>query len=406
MKLKDIRIAMKKSAMGLMMLSACLFADDAQTDGLTVVEKSTDNSSPTMMNQDMMKNTSPKKSRTSWNYDQSGFMVYGEFLWWKLDESPTDYAYSKNIPVYQIFSSAAPNDGLVGEEHRAEPTWSPGFRVGLAYQFAYAPWTLEGEYTRFTSENDDKAHRPDFAGVQNFTNGQGMADSVAISTLNNTFSGFLIGNPISIKSKLQFDYNTAHINFIRHLFADTSFVLSPYFGAQIAFINQDWHMRVDSDYTNSTTSKFFTTKTSWDFKGGGIDIGVNIDWYWGAGFSFYANGCAAALYGNHKHSLSTIISPAPIEVYQDTSKTETRTAQMTQLSAGIEWSYLFRSQAIALFAGWEFNTWYNLMEVRRFVESPTINLGGDTFPTYTKSRAVDKSQINIQGFVAGAKWVF
>ena len=84
---------MKKSAMGFMMLSACLLADNGQTDGLTVVEKSTDTSSPTMMPQDTMNTNSLKKSRTSWNYDQSGFMVYGEFLWWKLDESPTDYAY-------------------------------------------------------------------------------------------------------------------------------------------------------------------------------------------------------------------------------------------------------------------------------------------------------------------------
>jgi hypothetical protein len=382
---------MNKTAVGFILLSVSLFADDAQNT-----------ESPKMMVEEPMNNSSLKKNRTSWNYDQSGFMIYGEFLWWKLDESPTDYAYTKTVPVYQELPLSQPASGLVGEEHRATPKWSPGYRVGLAYQFSYAPWTLEGEYTRFTCENENETHFPGYNGVQSYTDSLGMLESVPVSTLNSTFSGFLFGNNTVVQSKLQFEYNVAHINLVRHLFADTAFVLSPYFGAQLAFIDQAWHITFVSDVPNN----FCRTKTSWDFKGGGIDIGANIEWYWGAGFSFYANACAAALYGNHKHAISTIISTAPVETFQDTSKVETRTAQMTQLSAGVEWSYLFKNQAIALFVGWEFDTWYNLMEVRRFTESPTTSGGGNTFPTDTKPRTVDKSNINLQGLVSGVKWVF
>ena len=354
----------------------------------------------------------------SWPYDTCGFILSGDFLWWKVDEAGLDYAFSKNFPVLQYTSSSQPASGLAGKEHRGTFKWSPGFRVGLGYQFANTPWTLQAEYTRFTSENTNKAHVPAFNGVQTFTtanpDGSTSPASAPISTLNNTTSGFLETSPEKARSHLNFKYNLVDLNFIKHLFSNSSFVLSPYFGVEGAFINQKWNVKYYSfPFIGSvpvTIANRQTYASKWDFKGGGIDVGVNIDWYWGAGFSCYATAAAAAFYGTYHHSLSAKTTPAYVDVYQDVSEKECRTAQRTQLSAGIEWSYSCSAQAFSLFAGWEFNTLYNLMQNYRFAEAGSTNAtglaGGNTIPTYSKPRALDKSDIHLQGLTVGAKWLF
>lgn len=352
----------------------------------------------------------------SWPYNIKGLVISGEFLWWKVDETGLDYAFSKNFPVLQYVPDAQPESGLVGDEHDASFKWSPGFRIGLGYQFINTPWTLQVEYTRFTSENTNKAHVPDFNGFQNYTatnaNGMTFPASTPISILNNTLSGFLETPPEKIRSHLHLKYNLVDINLVKHLFFNSSFILSPYFGAEGVFIDQKWSVDYFSyPFINTIPVTIANTnayRNKWKFKGGGIDVGVDIDWYWGAGFSCYAKAEVAALYGSHHRSFSMKTLPAYIEVYQYGSVEENRTIQRTQLSAGLEWAYSCGTQAFSLFAGWEFNTLYNLMQTFRFAEADTSSTagGGNTLPTYSKPRGLDKSDIHLQGVTIGAKWLF
>ncbi len=216
-----------------------------------------------------------------------GFTIDGSFLYWnaKVD----GYAFADKVKLSGI-SEGVPTSikGNLEVESPSFDTWDPGFQVGLGYIFAARQqWHTRLSWTRFDTSNS-KSVKTD-------------PEDLFIKHIFPTLSPYLTG-PIADKAsaKLDLNFNTLDWELGRQFFIGKWLAFNPKMGLRAAWINQDFKVKYHSYFpTNDTIlSENTSFKANQDFKGIGLKIGSDVEFYITKSWSILGNLSTSILAGS------------------------------------------------------------------------------------------------------------
>ncbi len=344
------RGAMKKTMLGLLLLSATVYGDAA--NGKQPPEKIS-------YDTDLFR----ENNRVEF--------VNLEFLYWTVSESGMDYALKMKNSAW-----GDPTEG-VGHYKVIDFGWRPGFRGNIGYFNAHHYWDVYAQFTYFKGSGTDHTHEPD--SDTRFLNGTwpqpNFTDDVPLERA---------------KSSVDFKLYIADAIATRRFFPNPHFRMRLFGGPTVAWIRQNWEI----DYTDieGETSHLHN---HWRFTGAGIRAGLFLDWFMGKG-GFYLTSCfSGAIYAGHYHNVSKQRSSFSNDGEFDTSLPlrnahyhDVRLIPTFQLLAGPSWQMAFGRYRTELFAGYELNFWANLHEVYRTTAGA---------PEAAKQTIMSNALISIQG---------
>lgn len=117
-------------------------------------------------------------------------------------------------------------------------------------------------------------------------------------------------------------------------------------------------MRFTNDLGN-----FDRIKDKWHFFGGGLRVGFSADWFWGCQLYLTGRATFATLVGEYKNEITQRLDDGSI--VQDVKYEDHRLAFHSQMMLGPSWQQICECWSAEIFAGYEFNIWFNINEVFR-----------------------------------------
>ncbi len=195
----------------------------------------------------------------------TGFISAG-LLYWRAYENGLDFC-DPSEATDNTTSSGNVFSRTVGKGREPNFRWKPGFRIAAGYGFARSDWEIGASWTHFESKTNGSHH------------GNELRWNVKLDVVD-----------VALGYDCQFN---------------SCFNLRPFIGVRGAWIDQklrnNHFSRLSSCSENNTSvsDDFFVFKSNnkQDFSGAGPLIGLGADFDIGCGFSFYANGSVAFLYG-------------------------------------------------------------------------------------------------------------
>lgn len=319
-----------------------------------------------------------------------GLWVDVEFLYWKPDISSNDFAIrqTENLAVF-VGPTQVPN-GLLGKLRNQKFEWRPGFRVEAGYYFDCNGWSLLADYTFYYSK-----------GEKTISNPTASFSDTTLPIINTTFqTGETVPQLINNINNLH--YNVVDLLFTKSFLLERS-CISFRAGGTGAFINENMHVNVFDIQLNNAFHHW-----SWDFKGGGVKLGVDTRWNIGCGFNVLFGTFFSSLYGSYNnqykaHVLFAGITPetppaGTTVVMDDMDSNVCKTIYSTQAIGGLAWKWPFSQCNLEIFVMYELNTWFGLNQ-RYFPVSNNMSIDD-------KRRITDVTNLNLQGLTAGINFGF
>jgi hypothetical protein len=314
--------------------------------------------------------------------NNSVIFVSGEFLYWKVNEAPLDYAIKMKQPAW-----GPTNVYANGKMEKASFDWEPGFRVNVGWFDGPSYWDAYLQYTYLRSHGHNETHAPDESNL--FLNGTWPHPDPSITSPSLS----------KAESDIHFHYNVGDFLFSRRFFPNPHLRLKLFGGATGAWLNQDWKV----EYTDTNNQKSHI-RNHWRFSGGGLRIGLGVDWYLHITGLYFTGIASGALLGGEYHNVSkqtTSTTPSftilPADQY-DTSVPirnnhfeDARFAAQAQIAAGPSWQQSFDIVRTELFIGYELTSWANLQEVYRSTSG---------IPQASKETWMGSGLITLQGLTA------
>jgi hypothetical protein len=279
------------------------------------------------------------------NKDYSAVFINGEFLYWTVSEGALDYAVVMKNPAW-----GPGTVGAYGDFKRAEFDWDPGFRVALGYYHREKLMNVWGEYTRLRVKNSNSVTKPDDPEL----------------FLNGTFYQ-IINTLSSANSHIKMDYDVVDFLVARVFIPNPHLRLRLLGGLTGAILKQKWNVAYFAEAPDCCTR----TRNKWRFFGGGFKIGLGIDWFWISDFYLTGKSVFGFLVGKYKNRATQrsrgFLSETfdPNIPFRDSKYNHYRPAFTTQFLLGPSWQKSFSCSRIEIFAGYEFNGWFNLHEIYR-----------------------------------------
>ena len=289
-----------------------------------------------------------------------------DFLWWTVTQNSLEYAQTKDYQVAGSGETTAPRTGNMGPQgtiREADFGWEPGFRGAFTYTFKGTPWFTAADWTFLESSNSNAATRP--AGAFGYVTGLNLQPNV-----NETLS--------TIKSHLNFHYNTARLLFGAGWSIRKRLFFSLFVAPQSSWVKQNWVLALHSEVVGSGSSVI--TK-QWYFRGYGFGVGTQTNFYLGRGVSLDLGGSVASQYGSQSYwgnqnifrSTGAFFSNVE-HMVQSGSR---RFLWTTQIFTHLDWSLRFGKASTLLSLGYEINGLYNINPQYRTIPfdkaSVTIN---------------------------------
>ncbi len=300
--------------------------------------------------------------------DEQVFSGHLQFLYWTVEQGCLDYA------LKMTHSAWGPSDSYAqGRMESGSFGWDPGFRIALSYFRAPRYWEVWGSYTRLTARGTDHAYKPE----------------AATEFLTGTWPQIVPGDLASAKSRLHMNYNVFDLLIDRYFIPNPHLRLRMMGGAAAAWMDQDWHV----GYTD-TAGLETAIRNRWKYAGGGLKLGVMVDWFWTNDIYVTAlamTGAFMGSYSNHSRQTTnyqpTVADDTSVPV-RDMHFSDTRPAFTAQAIFGPSWQKNYTCYRVEVFAGYEFNLWANLNEIYRSTS------GG---PSAAKETWINSSWTGLQG---------
>ena len=264
--------------------------------------------------------------------DNNNWYITVDVLYWKAGVGGTEFAYSDNNPT--------PSYPVKGRTKEIDFSWDWGARVGLGYNFCHDGWDLYAEYTYFSNGSSSSTSGGCNSIVMPLRGGICTAGDAANAQ---TFFAS------RAKSQFDFDFDSIDLNLGRNYFLSKYLSMRPFFGAKTAWIDLEQVTRYCGGSgnvvfcglpINALGPNTVKINESSDFWGIGPEVGFNGKWHLAKGFSFFADGLGALLYGyfdvDHKEKLSNIGSRR-IKLSGNTHKM----VPTAQIFAGVSYDIFF-----------------------------------------------------------------
>jgi hypothetical protein len=275
----------------------------------------------------------PTPKTTEWH---ANFSAWGALLYWKTAVNNWPYAVVATIDTLSVGLQ------LVNHESPKEMRfrYDPGFRVGLAGNFGKG-WDLLAQYTRFhTSAHTSKT----------------VADPGIIFALWD-FALPARTNMLSAHQSLKL--SQVNLDFIRNFSWGKAGSIDPFFGAVGAVIDQQLFITANQLFDPPSTGIVKTDLRN-DFRGGGLEAGLAINYTPARWFTLCGKGSYALLYGNFKltsHSKDTVSLPPEISFAHDQKAHEWAVVNAFDVTAGVKLNWTFSHSCLTAYADYEFVFW-------------------------------------------------
>ncbi len=262
--------------------------------------------------------------------------IEGDILYWKIEESGLDFMTENAITIGE-------NHGAGGDYIRARYDWDAGFRVSMTGRVGEDKWDIKGQYGYFSADGTREYNRAENHTIQ-ATFPQQIANlqkATSQISLRCHFGDLLL-------QKLFYSSPRTKMNFIN--------------GMTMVWMKQRWAVV----YNNNTTTQC-QVKPKWNFKGGGIKLGLNVDWILGHGFNWSSKGTISELWGNYDNRMRVFTegNGNVITQYEDSHLDEFRLATNIDFQMGPSWEKNFKNWGLKLLLSYETNIWFNVQQINR-----------------------------------------
>lgn len=279
---------------------------------------------------------------------------WGEFLYLRPRDAEVTYAVPFDGPV-------VPPDDVpiqVGRVAMLDPDYSPGFRVGFAYDITPCS-SLGASYTQLDSSTSDSISVDAPLVLRSMT--------IHPSTLEAS------ADWLSAQATHDIDYKLADIDFRRIIACDCCYSLNYLIGARFGHLEQ----RFDSMFTEIGTE---TINTDITFDGAGIRLGLEGERRAPcSGWLIYGKSSANFVAGEFSGRYFQGSSTDPQIV--DTNWKAGRIVSILELELGVGWSSC--SGCFRVTGGYAVNAWKNVVKTSDFISSVQQNDFNDLNGTMT-----------------------
>ncbi len=271
--------------------------------------------------------------------DNQVYSFHGDFLFWSVQEGALDYALSMTSP------STAPLSYAMGNFQNATFYGEPGFRIAGVFFRAPKYWEFWMQYTRLSSQGANSATAP----------------GVANQYLTGTWPQIFINPVATANSYIHLNYNVADLLITRVFFPNPHLRLRLVGGGVAAWMSQFWKV-LYADGLGSQTK----IGNRWSYLGGGLRVGTMFDWYWFMDVYMTGSATFAGLLGTYNNTAFQTSNATGTELaVRDTSFNDMRPAITGQFTIGPSYQKNFKATRFEIFAGYEWNSWFNLQEIFR-----------------------------------------
>jgi hypothetical protein len=271
------------------------------------------------------------------------FFGSADFLYWTMKEGGLDYVI-QDCCLGEV--SKLPFGTLKKSSFKAKP----GFRVSVGYYNAPRYWEVAGEYTYYKTNGCDAT--------------LGSRDCL-LSPTQNVF--FFKDNLDVASAENDFKYQLGDF-FVARVF-DPNPHLRMRFLAGIggAFLDHSFKACYSED------SFYANYQNDWQYKAGGLRLGLTADWFWRWGLYLTGKATLGGFIGSYKNTYCQITDDNAINNFQNgfLCSKDTRFAEHIQLLIGPSWQNVSRCFYYSVLVGYEMNGWFNLQESFRTVVTPS-----------------------------------
>ena len=301
--------------------------------------------------------------------------ITGEYLYLKTQEEELGYGTTSLNATTQALTD--PLSVLNGRVLRMNPGFNSGVRLAATYLIPDTDWNLRVTWMEYSNQTS--------ASTSNY---------LWPFLLNQTWDP-----PFASSASGTWDLHLNQLDgdFAVYCFSNQWISLTPRIGVRGAWISQNLDVTYQNvDFTGLTITNvvysFVKSNNSSTFSGAGLLAGVDVNWVFGKGFSFYTNGTAALLWSTFDLLQRELI---PAGTYRSTLNNKVRdVSPVLDLAAGVQWEttafqgrWLFQCQV-----GWEEHIWFHQNQFDRFIDTQVM---GSVFS--------DNGNLGLSGVVASLK---
>lgn len=289
----------------------------------------------------------------------TGWIAGVDYLHWKVRQPGTEYGIT-DIGGVQ-------DRGAVGRILDLDGDYGQAFRATLGYRYAIDCDCLFNRpeiLVRYTNLGTDQTEvyngplRATFISSDNSEND----DSDNINTL-----GVETITPddraTSVTARHEFDYGVLDTEL------GQSIALNRAMNLRFAAIGRyaAMHETFNVTYTGGDFQTAYNSFRNWEYQGGGILLGTQVDWMLSKAFSLTINSKAGMMMGRYesRHFFPDDEPGVPTDVRSNT----TRVTPVIELAALLNYTREFSGFDVSVGAGYEFSNWFNLVEDRQFSDS-------------------------------------
>ena len=209
------------------------------------------------------------------------------------------------------------------------------------------------------------------------------------------------------KSSLDLYFQSVDINLGRNYFVSEFLSMRPFFGVKVGLVDLEQKTRYECGGAvadrvfcgktyRSIDQNFLKVTDESDYVGVGAELGVNTKWHLAKGFSFFANGMTALVYGyfdvDHKEEYS-----GDVDQRVDVDSNVHKMTPMVQLAAGLAYDIFFDCdrQHFGISLGYEGQYWWRVNQ--------SVEVGACSALDFSKRWSEDMS---MHGVTFSLRWDF
>ncbi len=314
------------------------------------------------LSQENTQNTVGQKNLTTRNQGYaSGVFIETDFLYWQAIQDGLEYALSSHSPIDPL-SILGPGPAEISSGHLKEIDfdWTPGFRLGIGYNFAYDQWDLFLNWTRFNNHSTDDA-KPRAGG------------SLSALWIPTTLDG---GDTQKASAHWHIRYDIVDLELGRSFYLSKGLSARPFVGLRGAFIGQHARFRYDDvHFTNSPTFFDMTCHTKNEFNAWGLRGGTDLNFRFNQHWSLYGAGSVSLLYGEFDVKLGLQAKGMDLGVKPGYKSHFHRTQSNLQGAIGLQWETGTSHERyhLTFLACYEFAQWFNQNQLFKLMAPSIFN---------------------------------
>jgi hypothetical protein len=324
---------------------------------------------------------------SSRNIENQGAGLYGEFLYWKAQESGLYYAHDCQSYFDGTDTKVA---SMIGDLHKVNPDWKPAFRVGAVFYLPYDKWETNLAYTYYRSKKSST-----YNGVTPTLWGHSSRQIA-------DFSNYA-------KASWRLNLNIADCEFGRQSYMGKYFSMKPYFGVRFAQVDQKLNINYVFNNNPANIGRLGASnviKPKSFFAGAGLKAGIDTDFTLIKAIKFYTITSGSLLYGRFSNRyivIQTLPAVPEQRTIANAGDSFYQSIASGQLAMGFKFGSYFNQNKnhFDFQIGWEQNIFFGVNKMQHYVHKLTEYSSHQDQVNGSKLMQENKN-LTLQGIVVNA----